>query len=152
MTFEEILARDGTLVYKTKGKSMQPMLKENRDLVTVTVPHGRLQPYDVALYRRGKNCVLHRVIRVKADHYLIRGDNTFEWETVRDEDVIGVLTGFQRKGKPHSVSDRGYRLYARVWNALYPLRYGWFRCRRLLVRVLEKLGLLQFVKRMLHRS
>ncbi len=37
-TFESLLARDGWLVYKTRGISMQPMLHENRDLVIISVP------------------------------------------------------------------------------------------------------------------
>ena len=32
---------------------MLPMLRQNRDLVVIAPPQGRLQKYDVALYRRG---------------------------------------------------------------------------------------------------
>ena len=38
MTFEDLLARDGSLVYRTKGVSMEPMLRQDRDLVTIQVP------------------------------------------------------------------------------------------------------------------
>ena len=81
-TFEEVLTRDGKLVYKTKGVSMEPMLRQNRDLVTIEVPVSRLKKYDVALYKRGDRYVLHRVIGVKEGFYLIRGDNTYRLETV----------------------------------------------------------------------
>lgn len=64
MTFEDILARDGKLVYKTRGVSMEPMLRQNRDLVVIRVPSSRLKKYDVALYKRGDNYVLHRVVGV----------------------------------------------------------------------------------------
>lgn len=64
-TFESLLARNGRLVYKTRGVSMKPMLHENRDLVIISVPQKRLQPYDVDLYRRGSKYVLHRVIQVR---------------------------------------------------------------------------------------
>ena len=57
MTFEDILARDGKLVYKTRGVSMEPMLRQNRDLVVIRVPSSRLKKYDVALYKRGDNYV-----------------------------------------------------------------------------------------------
>ena len=129
-TFEELLARDGRLVYKTRGVSMKPMLRQNRDLVVVKVPSRRLNKYDVALYKRGRNYVLHRVIEVKQDHYLIRGDNTFTMETVPENSVIGVLTGFQRNGKEHEVTEKGYQLYVRLWNFLYPLRLLWYRAVR----------------------
>ena len=71
MTFEDILARDGKLVYKTRGVSMEPMLRQNRDLVVIRVPSSRLKKYDVALYKRGDNYVLHRVVGVGDGHYLI---------------------------------------------------------------------------------
>ena len=121
-TLESMLARDGKLVYKTKGRSMQPMLYENRDLVIISVPKGRLRPYDVALYRHGGAYVLHRVIRVREKNYLIRGDNTYHVEVVPDSAVIGVMTGFKRKGKDYSVQDPMYRRYVRVWCAIYPAR------------------------------
>ena len=139
MTFEELLARDGKLVYRTKGVSMEPMLRQNRDLVVIRVPASRLRKYDVALYKRGKDYVLHRVIGVGEDHYLIRGDNTFAVETVPDDAVIGVLTGFQRRGREHSVTDPGYRAYVRLWDGLYPLRALWVRGRRLTGRAVRRL-------------
>ena len=101
---------------------MKPMLYVNRDLVIISVPQGRLQPYDVALYRRGSAYVLHRVIQVREKDYLIRGDNTYRLEVVPDSAVIGVLTGFKRKGKDYSVQDPAYRRYVRVWCAIYPAR------------------------------
>ena len=152
VTFEELLARDGRLVYRTKGRSMEPMLRQNRDLVIVRVPVSRLKKYDVALYRRGKDYVLHRVIGVEADRYLIRGDNTYSVEIVPDAAVIGVLAGFQRKGKEHDVTERGYRLYVRVWCAAYPVRCFAVRCKRWAWIAAKKTGLLPILKKLLRRS
>ena len=122
MTIEELLIRDGKLIYKTRGVSMEPMLRQNRDLVVLETPKARLKPYDVALYKRGTSLVLHRVLQVKEDHYLIRGDNTYVMEKVPDEAVLGVLTSFQRKGKQISVTDGRYQRYVKLWCAIYPLR------------------------------
>ena len=87
-SIEESLKRDGKLVYKTKGVSMLPMLHQNRDIVVISVPKGRLKKYDVALYRRKNAYVLHRVIEVQEQGYLIRGDNTYSLEKVPDNAVI----------------------------------------------------------------
>ena len=152
ITFEDLLARDGKLVYKTKGTSMRPMLRQNRDLVIIETPSHRLRSLDVALYRRGDRYVLHRVIRVRDGYYLIRGDNTFVLETVPDETVIGVLSGFQRNGKQYSVNDLSYRLYARSWNALYPLRRFYARLRPHAVNAARKLGVLPILKKLLRRE
>lgn len=152
MTFEELLQKDGRLVYRTRGVSMEPMLRQNRDLVVIEVPALRLKKYDVALYKRGTSYVLHRVIGVKSGHYLIRGDNTYALETVPDSAVLGVLTAFQRKGKKYSVTDRGYRCYVRFWDAIYPLRALRAQFRRFAVGIARKLGLLPLLKRLLRRA
>ncbi len=132
-TLEDLLKRDGVLVYKTRGVSMRPMLKQNRDLVTVRPAAGRLKKYDIPLYRRrGGKYVLHRIIKVTDSGYVIRGDNTFVKERdVTDSDIIGVLTNFRRKGKDYSVQSAGFRLYSRVWNLIYPLRWTLHKARRL---------------------
>ena len=151
-SFEELLARDGRLVYKTKGRSMKPMLRQNRDLVVIGVPASRLKKYDVAFYRRGEKYVLHRVIRAKEDHYLIRGDNTFTLENVPDRDVLGVLTAFVRKGRQHTVDEKGYRLYVRLWDGIYSLRAACFGFRRLAISVLRRLGMLPLLGKLLRRG
>lgn len=136
---EDLLARDGSLVYKIRGVSMEPMLRQNRDLVIIRVPVSRLRKLDVALYRRGSSYVLHRVIRVREDGYLIRGDNTYVDENVPFDAVIGVLAGFQRKGREHLAAERGYLLYARFWTAVYPLRRCVYGLRCLLWKARKKL-------------
>ena len=151
-TFEEILARDGMLVYKTKGVSMRPMLRQNRDLVIIRSPASRLKKYDVALYKRGKDTVLHRVIGVEKDHYLIRGDNTYTVENVPDTAVIGVLAGFRRGKREISTENRTYRRYARFWNGIYPLRHFLWRGRRLAVRCARAMGILPLLKKVLRRE
>ena len=138
--FEDLLACDGLLVYKTRGVSMRPMLRQNRDLVVIRVPKKRLEPMDVALYRRGEAYVLHRVIRVGDGYYLIRGDNTYALEKVPDSAVIGVMTGFQRNGKEYDAGDRAYRIYARFWQGIYPVRACTAGVLRLAKRVLKKMG------------
>lgn len=152
MTFENLLARDGYLVYKTRGVSMEPMLRENRDLVIIQAPVSRLQKYDVAMYKRGDAYVLHRVIGVEKDHYLIRGDNTYMIERVPDAAVIGVLTSFQRKGKEITTKSRVYILYTRLWQALYPVRALCFRCKRKAVAAARRMGILPTIKKLLGRD
>ena len=148
-TFEEILSRDGRLVYKTKGFSMQPMLYQNRDLVIIETFEGHLKPYDVALYKRGRQYVLHRVLSLGDGVYYIRGDNTYSIETVPEANVLGVLTAFVRNGKQHQVTERGYRFYSRFWHAIYPLRVFRLRFKSRLRKLLVKLGLLEPVKAVL---
>lgn len=151
-SFEELLAGDGHLVYKTQGRSMEPMLRQGRDLVVIEKPSSLLKKYDIALYKRGTKHILHRVIGVKTDHYLIRGDNTYSIEIVPHSSVIGVLTGFRRNGRQHDVAEHGYRFYVRFWNGIYPLRLMYVRLRHLAVVIARKTGLLPLLRKMLGKE
>lgn len=123
-SIEAQLSSNGFYVSTTVGVSMRPMLRNRRDRVIVKpIGEKRLEKWDLPLYRRpdGKY-VLHRIIDVKEDHYVIRGDNTYALEYVPDAWLVGVVTEFYR-GKRHVFTDsRAYRRYAAFWHAIYPLR------------------------------
>ena len=139
MRAEEALSTFGLYSSFTSGTSMWPLFKTHRDRVYIVKVTDRLRPLDVALYPDGHgNYIMHRVVRVCEDHYLIRGDNTFVLERVPHDRVIGVLVEFDRKGKHVAVSSRTYRLYSRVWNFLYPVRYLFHGALALLRRIRRK--------------
>ena len=139
-SLEELLRRDGVLVYKTRGRSMLPMLREDRDLVTVVPPKEPQKKGDVILFRLESGVyVLHRVIGTKEGLFITRGDNNYTADTAPVKEVLGVLTGFKRRGKEYSVRHPGYRLYAFLWTALFPMRRAAFRIRRRLRRILKRL-------------
>jgi hypothetical protein len=115
MTFEEVLEREGRLVYTNVGISMLPLLRQGKDLFVVEKRGPeRLRAGDVVLYRRPPNqYVLHRIVKVRERDYVILGDNCVNREYgITDEDILGVLTGFVREGKHHTVTEKGYRLYS----------------------------------------
>ena len=88
---ERQLAEQGFYVSTTVGCSMRPMLRNRRDRVIVLpVGEERLKKYDLPLYRRpdGKY-ILHRIIGVRDGEYIIRGDNTYVREHVRDAWILG---------------------------------------------------------------
>ena len=66
--------------------------------------------------------MLHRVIEVKDGGYVIRGDNCYGDEAVREGDVLGVLTEFFRKDKHVFCTDKKYLRYAKRRVKLYPAR------------------------------
>ena len=121
-TIEEVLATNGKLVYRIKGTSMRPMLKQERDVVVIERPDGLLRRYDIPLYKSGENYVLHRVIRVRDGSYLIRGDNTEVDEQVPFDAVIGVLTAVSRNGKNLPADRPAFRIYAFFRVLFHPLR------------------------------
>lgn len=119
---ESMLATDGIYVSSTRGTSMLPMIKTGRDVVVVTPKKERLKRFDVALYRRGEAYVLHRVIEVLDDCYLIRGDNTYVDEFVPEKDVIGIMTEYYRGRKNILAIDEKYLKYVEKRVKSYPQR------------------------------
>ncbi|MCR4577399.1 MAG: S26 family signal peptidase [Clostridiales bacterium] len=118
ISYEEYLDKHGTLTYRNVGESMLPLLRQGKDLFTVRKKGPeRCKKGDVVLYRRPPDkYVLHRVIEVRSDDYVILGDNCIAKEQgIRDEVIIGVLSGFVRNGKEHSVTEFGYRVYSALW-------------------------------------
>lgn len=96
---EEILNRNGSFICQTKGVSMEPLFKEGRDRVVIVPIKKRLKKYDVALFKRGEEYVLHRVVKVKKSGYKFVGDNTLKSDFVLDKDVVGKAVGYFRGEK-----------------------------------------------------
>lgn len=119
----DYLKQNGTLTYTFRGTSMYPLLKQGRDLFTVVSKTSeRCNKYDVVLYRRsGHQYILHRIIEVRGNDYVIQGDNCIAKEYgIRDEDIIGIMTSFQHKGKTYDVADKRYLLYVHIWTTIHP--------------------------------
>lgn len=106
-----------------RGVSMRPMLRQGKDSVELSPLPQHLQKYDLPVYRypNGKY-VMHRVIEVRDNCYVCLGDNTYRYEYVDPQWMIGVVSAFKRGDREISVTNPLYRLYSRVWVALYPIR------------------------------
>ena len=139
LTAEQILAEKGKLVDTTFGLSMYPLLKDRRDTVVIKRCNGRLKRYDVPLYRRGDQLVLHRVVNVFDNYYIICGDNCIGLEKVYDSQIIGVLSAFYRKDKFYTVDSTAYKIYSRLCIALYYPRLVYKRSRELLSKIKHKI-------------
>ncbi len=112
-TLVETLKSGGEVTFTVTGSSMLPMLRHREDTVTLSAVSRKLKKRDIPFYFKGGKYILHRIIKVKESEYIIRGDNCYFTEYgITDNDIIGVVTAFTRKGKAHSVNDVGYRIYA----------------------------------------
>ena len=149
----EIIESLGAYISAPSGRSMRPMLREGRDTVRVEACEGRLGRYDVALYARGDGKhVLHRVIRVRENDYVMRGDNCdYDEYGITDDMVIGRLVGFWRGERYVSCDARSYRLYVRVHTLLYPCRFLRIRTFKFLRRVLSHIPFLRALWHKLRR-
>lgn len=140
ISFEEELEKSGKLIYTTVGISMMPLIKQDRDISIISKPEGRLKKFDVAMYKRPNGqYVLHRVVKVLEDGYVILGDNCISKEyNIKDSQILGVLTSLNRKGKEVDLNSFGYKLYVRARYAHYPVRVIISKSKRFIKRLLKR--------------
>ena len=141
LSIAEVIAQNGIYVGPTTGISMLPMLKNRRDTIVVKAKTQRLKALDVALYKRNNDYVLHRVIKPTQEGYIIRGDNCYADEYILEENVIGVLVEFYRKGKHILCTDKKYLTYAKRRVKNYKIRKFFISIKNFTGAVLRKLHL-----------
>lgn len=142
-TYERELAEKGILIYTTTGRSMRPFLRSGEDLVQIEAKKdARFQKYDAVLYRRqGGKYVLHRIVRVLPDSYVMCGDNCWELEKgITDSQILGVLTAVIRNGEKLDVSAPAYRQRVKLWCALYLPRAAFIYIRGKCIGLWRKLN------------
>lgn len=132
----KLLQSEGSILRPVKGTSMLPMLEQQRDIVKIVRVDGQLKKYDLPLYRRPNGeWVLHRIIAVRKDCYIICGDNCVYREKVPRDWVVGVAVGYYRDGVYTSLDDRQYLAYARRRVRSRPLRAIKAFCGRVLGKI-----------------
>lgn len=140
-TFEEELNRTGHLIYSNVGDSMLPLIRQGRDLLVIEKTHGaRLNKYDIPLYKRDSGqYVLHRILKVRENDYVICGDNRYNKEYgITDRHIIGVLIKVIRDGRELDFHSFRYRAYMFLWCGLFPVRAFVLRVKHYLKRLFGK--------------
>lgn len=132
------LEQGGQAQLTVTGSSMLPMLRGQRDKV-ILIP-GQAKKNDVALYRRdcGKY-ILHRIVGQKDDMLVCAGDNQWETELIRPDQVIAVVDSWYYKGKLKTKESFGYKLYVGFWVGLLPARRPVLAVRRFVGRLIRKI-------------
>ena len=113
----EQLSSGGVASFTIHGTSMLPFLKDRKDKVWITKPNRKLKKYDIIFYRLdGVGFILHRIVKVRSDGVICRGDNHTDNEPIlRFENVIAVVTDYERNGVKRSVDSVSQILYSRFW-------------------------------------
>lgn len=128
---KETLDECGEVSFVSAGVSMLPTIRDRKDTITLVKPKGRLKVGDVPFYKRDNGqYILHRVMYVNDDTYVMRGDNQWANEyNIRHDQIIGVLSSFDRNGKTHKVTDLDYRIYVKLLPIIRYARKGyyWFK-------------------------
>ncbi len=95
---------------------MWPLIRTGKDSVRIEPVTGPLKEMDVPLYRRSNGMgVLHRVMKVLPDGYLMCGDHQWDYEKITSDQVVAVMTVLYRKEQEIPLTSRRYRCYLRFY-------------------------------------
>ena len=97
---------------KVKGTSMWPFYKDSK--TNVTLIKGQYKKWDVVLALYNNQYVLHRIIKVYNDGYVLRGDGAIRKEFVLNCNIFGKVICYQTR-KQKNESNRVHRLIVIMW-------------------------------------
>jgi len=113
----------GFVVSKVRGVSMWPLL--NQKNTTVYIEKSNLyNKYDAILFmRQNKDMILHRILKVEKDYFLVCGDNQAYLEKVYPTQIKGKLKEYYKNGKTKQLRGFLYQVYLRCMLMTRPLRW-----------------------------
>lgn len=105
------------------GSSMRPMLHNKKEQLVIQKISRPLKINDVVLFKRNDGqYVLHRIVCINKEYFIIRGDNCVNSEYVYKKQIIGLLSGFYRKNKYINCDNNlEYKIYVIILKALAPI-------------------------------
>ena len=118
---EDIIEKEGYYISTSVGNSMLPFLRERKDTIVIQ-KRAQYKMFDVVLYKRNGNYVLHRIIKVLPETFHIRGDNCYYDEYVKHNEIIGVMVECYRGEKKVNLNSIFYKLYVCIRVYSYPIR------------------------------
>lgn len=123
-----VLESGGEFQIYPRGTSMQPLLWEDRDWVTLVKPVHPPAVRDIILYqRKDGSYVLHRILKKEEKSYVLCGDNQVWLEKgIEPGQIIGVVNALGINGKRYEKDSMRMKLYERIW-CFMPLRKLYFR-------------------------
>lgn len=136
---KEKLDAGGEVIFKPRGVSMRPLIRQGVDSVALILPK-RPQKGDIVLYRRANGqFVLHRIVGKAGRGFVMCGDNQCELERgITERMMIGVVKRIARGGRQIMCTSLLYRAYVRI----LPVRRMLKRIKGLAARICRRLGLL----------
>lgn len=120
------------------GVSMQPLIRRNRDYVTIVYPERWLVRGDIVLFTdsRGKY-VVHRICRLDKERVQTFGDNCdYPDAWMPYGNILGLVVSVERGGKTYCLDSDASRRWGDFWMKSYPLRRPFRKAYRFVRRAL----------------
>ena len=138
--YEEVLKKNGRLLFTPGGTSMMPLLRHHENPVLLEPCKGGLKKGDIPFYKRlDGQYVLHRIVRVRKDSYDCCGDNQTKLEKgVTDDMIFAKMVGFYKGEQYISIEDKSIVRYGRRRMASRPYRAFFAYVKACIKRILRK--------------
>lgn len=109
---KEVIESGGEFTFGPQGISMLPLIRQGRDQVVLVKADG-VKKGDAVFYQRDDGqFVLHRIVKVKKNGYVMCGDNQFELEYgITDKHILAKMKAVIRDGATIDESNKKYRKY-----------------------------------------
>ena len=132
------LRESGRTELTVTGSSMRPMLHHGTDRVQLSLRQPKHK--DVILYKRDSGrYILHRIVRVKEGVFICTGDNQWQTEEIRPDQVLATMDSWCRGGKLITIDNFFYRVYVWLWVGILPLRRPVLAVRRLCGKIRRRI-------------
>lgn len=130
-----------TVVFSPKGTSMLPLIRQGIDRVVLKKAPEKLKKYDLPLYlRKSGQFVLHRVVGMDKDGYIMCGDNQFQHEHgIKQEQILAIADGIYKGDEFVSFDDKKYLDYCKKQVVKMQFYGIYFRARRFAGRIKRKI-------------
>lgn len=119
-----LLDEGHTVTLLLRGFSMRPFLEDGRDKALLVKAKNPAVGAPVLAEISEGHYVLHRIVKIKGDEVVLRGDGNINVEYCRLEDIKGEAIGFYRKGREtlDKTNSLKWCVYSFFWTRLLPVR------------------------------
>lgn len=140
-TVRELLREGHEVPLIITGNSMSPFLIHERDQILISRVNRPLKKGDMAFFRRKTGqYIMHRIRYIKKgkgegekEYYFIGDAQTVTEGPIARNQIFGLITAVQRKGKTLKAGDFWWEFFEHVWLHMIPLRHVICRIYRLSV-------------------
>lgn len=124
------------------GDSMRPLIRREKDEVTIQPLYRNLKRGDIVLFRSGYGrYVVHRVWKLQEQRVQTVGDNCWEPDPwMPYEHVLGLAVCMKRNGRSIRLNNAIVRGIGRAWMRLRPLRNMLRSSKSRVGRMIRKVG------------
>lgn len=119
-----LLDEGHTVTLLLRGFSMRPFLEDGRDKALLVKAKNPSVGAPVLAEIGDGHYVLHRIVKIKDDEVVLRGDGNISVEHCHLSDIKGEAIGFYRKGRTYldKTNSLKWCVYSFLWTRLLPVR------------------------------